>query len=453
MKRITALLIGLTVAATLAFTTSAKASGGVASAAVSAAARGAAGGKSLVNSRSALWGKASDGIHGFAAADLPVDHATVLRGSQQLNGIADDIVTASDMNVAVEDDPVEWARLAGPQSDQVLGFVEFLAPPSPYYHAILLSPQTYQAWQSWLSSGSPAGNEYPFAVAALTLIHESYHWKLMSGDESAVNACAIRDFGYWIAKDFNVPATIPETITQQVPHSVIRAVPTTKVVTVKKQVKLNGKWVVRKVRQRVRTYVTKTVTTYTTQTSQTTAANPEYQTLVADAHSFYASQPPPYNAGSCPAPLPGVTLPPPPSAPPPSSAALYHVRGCWTQYTGGSWGNANPASASTSFSGSDILRSGGTSFWNIVLLDGRPTTTFTGTTATLIEPNGRTFFTETLPQPWTPSDDRWETDFMWHWSDDNSLFFQHPERSGSGTWTVRWNFPDGESCSTSFTVS
>ena len=105
----------------------------------------------------------------------------------------------------------------GPDAPYVLGAVSFQPPPSPWYHTILISPLLYPVFGSWLSTGSPVGNEFPFAVAAMTLIHESFHWRLLSGDESTVNACALKYFPYYVARDFNVPPTITQTSTQTVP--------------------------------------------------------------------------------------------------------------------------------------------------------------------------------------------------------------------------------------------
>ena len=50
----------------------------------------------------------------------------------------------------------------------------------------------------------------------LTLIHEAYHQRLYSGDESRVNACALRDFGSTIQSQFGVSPTVEETVTTPV---------------------------------------------------------------------------------------------------------------------------------------------------------------------------------------------------------------------------------------------
>jgi hypothetical protein len=392
----------------------------------------------------APWGTTTDGAappQTRFAQDLV---GRQLHGDARLDAIANDIVGTNDMVVALEDDPFEWSSFLGFDSEDVLGFVVFQQAPSPLYHAVLLSPQEYPTWTSWLATGTPVGNEAQFAMAAMTLIHESYHWKLLSGDESAVNACALRDFGYYIARDFGVSATVTHTTTEQVATRVTKRVLVTKFVVKKKRVKIHGKWVIRSVRQRVKAYVKKTVTVSVPRTVETTVANPLYDTLVSDARAFYDSQPPPYNAGSCPAVLPAGGATP--------SAPAYHVRSCWVQYTGGSWGSVNQGLATTSLSGTDILTRGASNFWSIVNLDAPPTAAFAGTTISLIQPNGATFFAQPLSQAWPTTASEWEADLGWHWSD-NTLFFQHPERTGSGTWTLRWTFPDGQVCNSAFTVS
>ena len=42
----------------------------------------------------------------------------------------------------------------------------------------------------------------------MVLIHESYHWRLDSGDEASVNACALRDFPSWLTQEVGVQSTI-----------------------------------------------------------------------------------------------------------------------------------------------------------------------------------------------------------------------------------------------------
>jgi hypothetical protein len=224
-----------------------------------------------------------------------------LHGYGQLNAIANDIVGATDMVVAVEDDPAEWQLFLGLDSPDVLGFVIFEPAPSPLYHAILLSPDIYPVFGSWLTAGTPpAGSELPFAISAMTLIHESFHWKLLSGDESAVNACALKYFPYYLERDFKVPQSIAQTTTQQVSVTTTTQVPVTKTKVIKKRVKVKGKWTVRTTRKHVTIFVPRTTTTNVDQPVTTTVPNPLYATLVADSILFYNQQPPPYNSGVCP---------------------------------------------------------------------------------------------------------------------------------------------------------
>jgi hypothetical protein len=220
--------------------------------------------------------------------------------SDTLNRIANDAAGYTDMQVVLEDDATEWASFFAPGTDaqNILGFVLLSYP--PLYHQVILSPFVYTAFNSWLTTSTPVGNEFNFAVAVMTLVHESFHWRLMSGDESAVNACALKFFGAYLAKDFNVPTTITQTTTEQVAVTTQVRVPTLKTKLVKKRVKVKGKWVTRSVRKKVTVYVTKTTTTYEPRTVTSTVANPLYATLTADANLFYSQQPPPYNAGTCP---------------------------------------------------------------------------------------------------------------------------------------------------------
>jgi hypothetical protein len=138
------------------------------------------------------------------------------------------------------------------------------------------------------------------------------------------------------------------------------------------------------------------------------------------------------------------------SAPPPPTTP--HIQQCWAQYSGGSTTNWTPSSASTTFAGSDILARGATNFVEVASLGTTPHADIVGAvTVSLIEPNGQTFATVTVPN-WQAVFPYWGFDFHWTWSD-GSLFFQHPERSGQGAWTFRWTGPDGQVCSNVITVS
>jgi hypothetical protein len=219
--------------------------------------------------------------------------------SGTLNGIANDVAGTTDMSVLSEDDASEWATFfpIGTDTENVLGFVGLQSP--LLYHKIFLGPSAYAAFNSWFTAGTPQGIEYAFSVAAMSLIHESFHWRLFSGDESTVNACALKYFPYYIAKDFNIPETTTQTTVQEVPTTTTTTVPVTHIKVTKQRVKVNGKWASRTTRTRVTTYTTQTTTTYASQPVTTTTPNPLFQTLVADASAFYAHQPPPYNAGIC----------------------------------------------------------------------------------------------------------------------------------------------------------
>jgi hypothetical protein len=238
---------------------------------------------------------------GLIAAVAPASAAAANKQiwtSATLNGIANDVAGTTDMTVLSEDNANEWATLLpGGDSQNVLGFVGLQIP--FLYHKILLSPYVYSAFNSWLSTGTAQGNEFPFTVAAFSLIHESFHWRLFSGDESTVNACALKYFPYYLARGFNVPETVTETTTQQVPVTTTTLVPVTHFKVTKRRVKLNGTWVIRTTLRTVTTYKTKTVTSYESRSVTTTVPTPLFQTLVADAAYLYAHQPPPYNAGVC----------------------------------------------------------------------------------------------------------------------------------------------------------
>lgn len=138
--------------------------------------------------------------------------------------------------------------------------------------------------------------------------------------------------------------------------------------------------------------------------------------------------------------------PPPPSSP--------HIQQCWAQYTGGSTSNWNPASATSTFSGSDIISRGAANFAVIASMNPVPTTDITGglVTLTLIQPNGQVFGTATI-STWQAGYSMYGFSFAAATWSDGLLFFQHPEQTGQGTWTFRWKGPDGQTCSNAITVS
>jgi hypothetical protein len=238
----------------------------------------------------------------LAAVVVPANAAAATKQlwvSNTLSGIANDVVGTTDMSVLSEDDAGEWATFfpLGTPSENVIGFVMFGY--APLYHEIFLAPAVYSAFNLWFSAGTPQGNEYAFSEAAMTLIHESFHWRLLSGDESTVNACALKYFPLYLAKDFNVPELVTQTTIQEVPVTTTTMVPVTHVKAIKHRVRVNGTWVTRTRRTTVTTYKPRTVTSYESHPVTSTVANPLFQTLVADASDFYSRQPPPYNAGVC----------------------------------------------------------------------------------------------------------------------------------------------------------
>jgi hypothetical protein len=238
----------------------------------------------------------------FVAAVIPASAAAAnkqLWVSNTLSAVANDVAGTTDMSVLSEDDAGEWATFfpLGTPSENVIGFVMFGNP--LLYHKVFLAPAVYSAFNLWFSTGSPQGNEYAFSVAAMTLIHESFHWRLLSGDESTVNACALKYFPEYLPKDFSVPEVVTQTTIEQVPVTTTTMVPMTHVKATKHRVRVNGTWVTRTRRTTVTTYKTRTVTSYESHPVTATVANPLYQALVADASDFYSRQPPPYNAGVC----------------------------------------------------------------------------------------------------------------------------------------------------------
>jgi hypothetical protein len=136
--------------------------------------------------------------------------------------------------------------------------------------------------------------------------------------------------------------------------------------------------------------------------------------------------------------------PPPPTTP--------HIQQCWSQFTGGSTTNWTPSSATTAYSGSDILARGATNFAAIALISPTPTSDIVGrVTLTMIQPNGQIFATGTVSN-WPAGYSMYGFSFHATWSD-GTLFFQHPEITGQGTWTFQWKGPDGQLCNNAVTIS
>lgn len=223
-----------------------------------------------------------------SAASKGLSHAVQIDAiGQQLSGYAD-------VEVDGENDPYEWGQLLGilgdtSPADQTLGFVTLFAlPGSPTYHRIFISPSE---WGSLLQAANGDWSDaYNEAVAVFDLTHEATHYRLFSTDEGRVNACALQLFPTVISTYFGVPATISQ------PTSVEHDTPIYSRVKRVHYVRVHGKRVRRVRYVRVQTGAT---VTYTDDGPPTTVPNPTYTSLVLDAQSFYASQPPPYSTGTC----------------------------------------------------------------------------------------------------------------------------------------------------------
>jgi hypothetical protein len=186
---------------------------------------------------------------------------------------------------AGEDDYNEWGSfLNGEDPYAVLGFTYVYVPSSsPLYHVIFLAPRIWSTLGQIDSGGIDSVTRADAAMAILTLTHEAYHQRLYSGDESRVNACSLRDFGSTIQGQFGVSPTVEETVTTPVVtyHKVRKAVWKT----------VKGK--------RVRRYVYRLVPQTTYRDDVVVSDNPTYGELIGAAQTFVASQPPPYNTGTC----------------------------------------------------------------------------------------------------------------------------------------------------------
>jgi hypothetical protein len=228
--------------------------------------------------------------------------------------IGQDISGITDMQVLLEDDYAEWGQIESgfgvPPGEALLGFAApSAASGSVLYHRIFLAPQITLALQGilplnpagtgtspiWDRINSGALTPHDAAIAILVVIHEAYHYRLNSGDEARVNACALRDMPNYLSSEFRIPATTTTTVQVPQMQTVTKRVPY--YVTVVSHKKVNGKTLT--VRTKVRRF--KTVTTQTTvivpQTQ--TKPNPVFNNIMSEANAFRASQPPPYNAGTC----------------------------------------------------------------------------------------------------------------------------------------------------------
>jgi hypothetical protein len=211
----------------------------------------------------------------------------------QLDSVGQQLSGYPDMQVVGEDDPYEWGQVLGllrttTAAGDIVGYARILALPGSYgYQEILIGPQE---WQFLVRATDGDWSDiYDEAFAVLTLIHESYHYRLFSFDEGRVNACAIRDFPTVISNYFGVAATVTQT--SQVEHDVpaYKTMKRTAYVTVK------GKRVRRVRLVRIRSGVRVTYTAG----PPISVSNPVYAGLVADAQTEYSQQPPPYSTGVC----------------------------------------------------------------------------------------------------------------------------------------------------------
>jgi hypothetical protein len=197
---------------------------------------------------------------------------------QRVDRIGSDIAGTS-VHVLGEDDSNEWASFVpGEDPRTVLGFTfPFEAPSSSLYHMIFISPDLWPTLSKAAVNGAEGAgsNRYLTAVAIMSLTHEAYHQRLMSGDEGRVNACALKAFPDVLARDFSVKPTV--TTTRSVPSRV----------SVRYGARYHHRWVYR--------YRWKTVW----HTLASTAPNAVFQEYLADANDFYSNQPPPYNSGTC----------------------------------------------------------------------------------------------------------------------------------------------------------
>lgn len=198
--------------------------------------------------------------------------------SARVDQIAGNIAGKS-VQVLGEDDWNEWASfLPGEDPRAVLGFTYPLADSSSVlYHKIFINPDLWPTLSNAAVSGAErsGSSRYMTAVAIMSLTHEAYHQRLISLDESRVNACALKAFPEVLSREFGVQPTV--TTSNRVPSQV----------RIRYRVRYHHKWVNR--------YRWKTVWRSVT----STAPNSVFNEYVADAQDFYSHQPPPYNAGTC----------------------------------------------------------------------------------------------------------------------------------------------------------
>jgi hypothetical protein len=142
------------------------------------------------------------------------------------------------------------------------------------YRTVWFAPEIHD-----ILSNLSAHSYYEVGMAFLTIDHEGMHWRLFSGDEGRVNACALKDLPRFLTVDFGIPATTTQTV----------SVPQQYRVKVRYRAKVHGRYVWRY------RYVWRT--RYVDQ--QQTVANPLITNIVNGATAFVHDQPYPYNAGTC----------------------------------------------------------------------------------------------------------------------------------------------------------
>jgi hypothetical protein len=210
-------------------------------------------------------------------APLAAKQAQTLYSSTYLDGVVGGI-SGQPLRTVLEDDPIEWTTMFA-NDLSVLGFVCFAdTDPSDWcYHRVFVGPVPTLTFIKWSQGQTPT--YWDAAVAIMTVTHEAIHYQKASGDEGRVNACALQQFPSVIDTYFGFHPTVAKTVA------------VTKRVWRKKRLRLlrQGRWVW--VAKRFRRVVTVHV--------RQTVPNPDYVKLVQASQDFYASQPPPYNTGTC----------------------------------------------------------------------------------------------------------------------------------------------------------
>jgi hypothetical protein len=188
------------------------------------------------------------------------------------------------LHVNHSDNQAEWNYIA--DGDGVLGFTCITCSPyatqyNPFdggyysmYRTVWFAPEIRD-----ILSNLSARSYYDIGKAFLTIDHEGMHWRLFSGDEARVNACALKDLPRFLTVDMGVPATTTQTV----------SVPQQYRVRARYRAKVHGRYVWRY------RYVWRT--RYIDQ--QQTATNPLITNVVNGATAFFHDQPYPYNAGTC----------------------------------------------------------------------------------------------------------------------------------------------------------